>query len=373
MRAGRNFGHRVLIDGFFLDRPYGFGRYLRELIEALDRHAPAIDFAVAVKPEAAALAATLAPRAEIVEGPNWNLLLWEQLALPRLARKVGADLIHSPANTRPLFRFGARGVVTLHDLIFDRQQALEGSISEIVYRLYCKLCLRVLVHSGDGIVSVSRTTADDLLTQHKRASTVIYNSASGFARSVASGAAAGRYFLHRGGTAPHRNTSLVASAFIDSGLAAQGVELRVFGLSDDSAFARSLDAPGIRLLPKLSDAELAAEYRGAIAVLALSLEEGFGLPIIEAFALGSAVITSDRAPMNEIAGGAGLLVDPTDRAAIRSALQQLHHDDDLRRQLVDAGKRRAVDFDHPTIAAQWSALYQTAGSQVATVTTAQAG
>jgi glycosyltransferase involved in cell wall biosynthesis len=373
MHPGRASGHKVLVDGFFLDRPYGFGRYLRELIEALDRHAPAIDFAVAVKPGAAALAAALAPRADIVEGPDWNLLVWEQLAVPRLARKTGAGLIHSPANSRPLLRFGARGVVTLHDLIFDRQRMLDGSVFEIIYRLYCKLCLRVLVRSGDGIVSVSRTTADDLVAQHERASTVIYNSASGFARSVGSGAAQGEYFLHRGGTAPHRNTSLVAKAFIESGLAAQGVELRVFGLGGDSTLARSVKAPGIRLLPRLSEAELAAEYRGAIAVLALSLEEGFGLPIIEAFALGAAVIASDRAPMNEIAGGAALLIDPTDKAAVCSALQHVHDDHDLRRQLIDAGKRRAVDFDHPTIAAQWASIYETASSRMATAATAQPG
>lgn len=348
---------RVLIDGFFLDRPYGFGRYLRELIEAVDGHAPDVDLVVAVQPDAARIARRLAPNATIVEGPRCNLIRWEQLVVPRLARAAGAAVIHSPANTRPLFRRGAQGVVTLHDLIFDRQPLLEGRPTDIVFRLYAKFCLRLLPRSSDTIVSVSRSTADELSKSFARPSAVIPNSASGFARANGTGKALGRYFLHRGGEAPHRNTACVINAFIESGLGTSGVELRVFGVAEASPLACTNAAPGVVFLPRLSDAELAAQYRGAIAVLALSLEEGFGLPIVEAFAFDTAVIASDRPPMNEIAGGAALLVDPTDRAAISRAILQVAGDAALRERLVAAGRARAVAFDHPMIASRLAAIY----------------
>jgi glycosyltransferase involved in cell wall biosynthesis len=362
---GRGRNLKVLIDGFFLDRPYGFGRYLRELVEALDRHAPEVDLVLAVRPEVAALAARLAPRIGVVLGPRVNPLIWEQHAIPRLARAAGASIIHSPTNTRPFFRLGARGVVTVHDLIFDRQHFFDGTLSDIAYRAYCRLCLRIIARSDDRVASVSRATAEDLLSNYGRSSKVIYNSASGFARASGSAVAPGDYFLHRGGVLPHRNTLRVARAFAASGLAASGVELRVFGLGEDSGFTRHIDVPGVRVLPRQSDAELAALYRGAIAVLALSLEEGFGLPIIEAFALGSPVIVSDRAPMNEIAGSAALLVDPTDEDAIRTSMERLYLDRQLRAKLKAAGERRAAVFDHATIARQWSALYRSAAVSVA--------
>jgi glycosyltransferase involved in cell wall biosynthesis len=348
---------RVLLDGFFIDRPYGFGRYLRELVEAIDRQAPTVDLVVAVQPQAAALARRLAPGAEIVSGPRCNLLFWEQLVIPRLARAARVDLVHSPANTRPLLRLGASGVVTLHDLVFDRQRLFDGSLTDIAFRLYSKLCLRLLARSHDAIVSVSRTTADELSQCFGRSSVVIPNSASGFARTTGTARADGRYLLHRGGVAPHRNTARVVAAFATSGLAATGIELRIFGLAADSPLARSLAGPGIVVLPPLSDAALAAQYRGALAVLALSLEEGFGLPIVEAFAFGTALIASNRAPMNEIAGAAALLVDPTDTVAIRLAIEQLVGDDGLRRRLVAAGGTRATAFDHPGIAARLASVY----------------
>ena len=355
---------KVMIDGFFLDRPYGFGRYLRELIEALDRHAPEIDLAIAIRPEAAEVATHLAPRAAIIRGPRLNYISWEQHAIPRLARAARAGIIHSPANTRPLFRRGALGVVTVHDTMFNRQNLFAGSVSDIAYRAYCKLCLRIVARSNDRVASVSQMTAKDLLADYQLGSEVIYNTASGFAQSSGSAVAAGEYFLHRGGTSPHRNTLAVVQAFAVSKLASRGVELRVFGVGDNSAFARSVEASGIRFLPRISDAELAAQYRGAIAVLALSLEEVLGLPIIEAFALGSPVIASDRAPMNEIAGTAALLVDPTDQDAIRIAIERLHFDRELREKLRAAGEQRASAFDHPTIARQLSALYRSAAEAV---------
>ena len=94
----------------------------------------------------------------------------------------------------------------------------------------------------------------------------------------------------------------------------------------------------------MDDQALAALYRGATALVYPSLAEGFGLPIVEAMALGCPVITSDRSSMKEIAEGAAYLVDPEDVRAIRSSLLHLAKEPKRREDLAAAGRERAARY-----------------------------
>ncbi len=98
------------------------------------------------------------------------------------------------------------------------------------------------------------------------------------------------------------------------------------------------------LVENAGEGELAALYRGGRALVFPSLAEGFGLPIAEAMACGVPVITSNRSSMPEVAGGAALLVDPEDPAAIALAIEKVLLDGELRRRLVTAGLERAECF-----------------------------
>lgn len=95
----------------------------------------------------------------------------------------------------------------------------------------------------------------------------------------------------------------------------------------------------------IPDHSLAALYSNSLCVLFPSLYEGFGFPIIEGFASGTAVITSDICSMPEIAGDAALLVDPYSVADLELKMFSLLEDSNLRMQLIDAGKIRLQDFD----------------------------
>ncbi|WP_372922400.1 glycosyltransferase family 4 protein, partial [Roseovarius sp.] len=114
-----------------------------------------------------------------------------------------------------------------------------------------------------------------------------------------------------------------------------------------------------RLRVDLDDAELQAEYARAEAVVFLSLSEGFGLPILEAQAKGRPLLTSERAPMNDVAGNAALLVDPEDGVAIRKAVVRLTEDADLRADLVAKGTVNLRRFSADTVAARYAKLYET--------------
>ena len=97
-------------------------------------------------------------------------------------------------------------------------------------------------------------------------------------------------------------------------------------------------------MPFADEADLPALLSGATALCYPSLSEGFGLPVLDAFACGTPVITSNSTSLPEVAGDAALLVDPADAGAIRAAIEQVSASADLRQSLRERGRRRLEDF-----------------------------
>jgi glycosyltransferase involved in cell wall biosynthesis len=114
-----------------------------------------------------------------------------------------------------------------------------------------------------------------------------------------------------------------------------------------------VDVPG--WIGEVTDAELAALYRGARCVLYPSLYEGFGLPVLEAMACGAPVVTSRGTAMEEVAGSAAVLVDPLDAAAIAAGIAEA---DARRDELVRLGLERASEFTWPRAADEVEALWR---------------
>lgn len=115
----------------------------------------------------------------------------------------------------------------------------------------------------------------------------------------------------------------------------------------------ALDALGDRAFQTgfVTDTELAGLYRGCVLFAYPSLGEGFGLPVLEAMAVGAPVLTSDRSSLPEVGGVAAAYCDPTDTGAIASALEDLLLDEDRRAALVAAGPRQAAGFSWDNTAA----------------------
>jgi glycosyltransferase involved in cell wall biosynthesis len=104
----------------------------------------------------------------------------------------------------------------------------------------------------------------------------------------------------------------------------------------------------VRFLTDVSNDELACLYRGALLAAYPSLYEGFGLPVLEAMACGCPVLTSNTSSMPEVAGGAALLVEPTDVESIASGLRTMLNDRTLREVLAQRSeeRRRAFSWDN---------------------------
>ena len=158
-----------------------------------------------------------------------------------------------------------------------------------------------------------------------------------------------------------RNKNLERVAMAASGLPAQ---LRIIGpLSErQRSLLDSLDLKWSST-QQLSEEEMVREYHNSDLLIFASTYEGFGLPIVEAQAIGLPVITSNMAPMNEVAGEAALLVDPYEEKDIRAAMEQLLHSANLARQLSEQGRRNAERFDARIVADRYADVYMRLHSQ----------
>lgn len=156
------------------------------------------------------------------------------------------------------------------------------------------------------------------------------------------------------GTAPHKNLDRVVEAL--RGLTCRLVVIGPLRLADEQRLSQAgveLDLRG-----RVDDAALGRAYLEADVVVFVSEREGFGLPILEAQAIGRPVVTSDRLPMREVAGGAAVLVDPEDVGSIRTGICRLLEDAALRACLVARGFDNVRRHAPQRIAARYAALYR---------------
>jgi glycosyltransferase involved in cell wall biosynthesis len=174
------------------------------------------------------------------------------------------------------------------------------------------------------------------------------------------------YVLNVGTLQPRKNLVAALGAF--GGVVAEGAPhtLVVAGARGwrDEAVLAALRQPAARarvhVLGRVSDEDLVELYQGADCLLFPSLYEGFGLPVLEAMACGTPVICADRTSLPEVAGEAGVLVDPDDPAAFAAELRELLGSPARRQELAAAGIRRARQFTWQRAAELTVAAYRRA-------------
>jgi glycosyltransferase involved in cell wall biosynthesis len=157
------------------------------------------------------------------------------------------------------------------------------------------------------------------------------------------------YLLSVGLLAPHKNQVRLIEAFrrLTARPQYSGWKLVLVGPEGwlyESIVATIESTPGVIRAGQLSQEELAATYRHAAVFAFPSLYEGFGLPVAEAMSFGLPVVTSNVSSLPEVAGPAGVLVDPRDEEALRDALERLMADSEERRRRGEAGREYAKRF-----------------------------
>jgi glycosyltransferase involved in cell wall biosynthesis len=250
---------------------------------------------------------------------------WYPFGLARASRRL--DVLHCTTFRAPR-RPRSPLVVTVHDLALLRHP----EAFPVWHRRSGTIALRSAVGAAAAIVAVSEFTRSELVE--------LLDVAPDRIRVVPNGvdpvfapegpAAPGDYVLAVSTLEPRKNLGAAVEAARIAGL-----ELRVAGAPGWGG----VDVPGWTGRP--TDSELAALYRGARCVVYPSLYEGFGLPVLEAMACGTPVVTSRGGATEEIAGGAAVLVDPNDPAGVAAGIGEAAR---RRAELVPLGLERARDF-----------------------------
>lgn len=311
--------------------------------------------------------------------------LWEQVALPLAARGDRVEVLHCPANTGPMWLSPTVALVlTVHDVMYllpANQLPTSPSLYQRLGRLYRRLVVprvarRAAVltdseHSRQDILRLIGLPAD-AVTVAPLAPGTIYGRASSPADLAAARAAynlEGPFILTLGAIDPRKNTARALEAFaMLRASRADAPLLAVVGLppAGQAPFAQLAArlgvADAVRFAGFVPEEHLVALYSAAELLLYPSLYEGFGLPVVEAMACDTPVVTSPVGSIPEVAGDAALLVDPGDPGSIAAALQRLLSSPELRRDLVARGRARLGHLSWERAARVTLAAYEQAGA-----------
>jgi glycosyltransferase involved in cell wall biosynthesis len=268
---------------------------------------------------------------------------WYPLVLPRAA--TGVDVLHCPTFRGPL-RSSVPLVVTVLDLAVLRHPRFFNRWT----RTYSKLTVPRVVRAARRVIAISEFTKRELVellaVAPERVSVIGVPPRPGL--SADGPQESGEYVVAVGTLEPRKNLARAAEAARRA-----GIELRVAGARGWG----DLSLNGVRWLGEVSDDELARLYRGARALVYPSLYEGFGIPILEAMACGTPVVTSAGGATEEVAGGAAVLVDAADPAAIADGIAEA---DRRRDELRRLGLARARAFTWTDVAARTIDVYREA-------------
>jgi glycosyltransferase involved in cell wall biosynthesis len=293
-------------------------------------------------------------------------LAWTQLQLPRLARRHKASLIFTPAPEGYLGPQTIPQVVMVHDLrpISHPERSLQSLYFRSLVPPLLREARHVLTNSQFTAAEIQRCTG--LPAQRITVIPLGYD-ADHFTPGDPQGPSPQQpYLLHVGQAYPHKNLRRLLQAFAQVSPTNPELRLVLAGKPHPTetpqlkALAAELGLQQrVEFRAYVLYAELPDLYRGALAFVFPSLWEGFGLPVLEAMACGTPVITSAGSGTEEVAGDAALLVDPADTDELSQALGCLIEQPKLREQCRKQGLERAKRFSWAATAVATRALLET--------------
>ena len=300
---------------------------------------------------------------------------WEQVTLPRAAKEWNIDILHCTSNTAPIWcRIPL--ILTLHDIIFmEPRDKSNKSFYQNMGWLYRRLVVPRILKKCRRIITVSNYEKNNIesrlgIPQEKMV--MIYNGYNDWFKPIQDLNQVYKkyidvqgYFFFLGNTDPKKNTERTLIAY-SKYLERSNVKRKLLMADLDNEYLKAIIEKNhieniwrrVVIPGYIVNKDLPYIYNNAFAFLYTSLRESFGIPLLEAMACGTPVITSNTSSMPEIGGPDAILVNPEDPDEIANKMIQLEEDDLFYRKQEDIGIRRAEQFSWRQTAEMLLSVYE---------------
>jgi glycosyltransferase involved in cell wall biosynthesis len=357
---------KIGIEAQRLFRPHKHGMDIvaLELIRALQTIDHQNEYFIFVKPDDDRACLNETKNFHIIEVGGGNYVFWEQIMLPIYAKKYGVEVLHCTSNTAPMF-LSMPLILTLHDVIFMEKTSVKNTASNYQKfgNMYRKWLVPKIISKCKQVVTISEIEKENIskvLGLSKESITVVHNGVSGRFGVKPSSETINKvrqdldlkddFFLFLGNVEPRKNVNNTVKAFVLFATIHPKVKLVITGIK--ASFVENIlsEIGKIDMLNRFVFAGFVEEsvlmmlYAEAKVFLYPSLREGFGLPILEAMAFGTPVVTSNISAMPEVAGDAAFMVNPYSVEEICSGMKLAYENENLRNEKIALGYLRPSQF-----------------------------
>ena len=301
--------------------------------------------------------------------------VWEQFTLPKAVKELDLDILHCTSNTAPL-RCKIPLILTLHDIIFlEPRDKNNKSLYQNMGWLYRRLVVPRILKKCQKIITVSNFEKNHIITKlsiPESRMAMIYNGYNEWFRPVQDEQYIYQkyidnpgYFFFLGNTDPKKNTERTLIAY-SKYLERSSIKRKLLMADLDHEYLKGIVGRNhienitnnIVMPGYIINKDLPFIYNGAFAFLYTSLRESFGIPLLEAMACGTPVITSNTSSMPEIGGPNAILVNPENPDEIAEKMLQLENDEDFYSRQEKNGLERAKLFSWRLTAEQLLNVYE---------------
>ncbi len=364
---------KIVIDGRMY-RESGIGRYIRNLISNLQILDTKNEYFILFLEEEFKDIKLKKNFKKILTDFKWYGIS-EQIKLPKILNRLKPDLVHFPHFNVPFFYEG-KFIVTIHDLIHQHfQMRRVTTLNPIIYKIkqlgYDKIFQfsvkkseKILVPSNfvkDLIVNKWRINPDKIVVTYEAVDNQILNLSRKLNQEklLEKFGIKPPFIFYVGNAHPHKNVEGLIGVFRQLREKYRYLQLVLAG--HDHYFwqriKRQYRKEGIIYTGQVNDRELVALYKSAKCFVMPSFEEGFGIPILEAMACGTPVVSSNAGALKEIGKEAGIYFDPADLGDMTEKISMVLNSEKIRLNLISKGGKRVKDFSWKKLAKQTLEVY----------------
>lgn len=358
----------------FRTKKHGMDIYALELIKAIQKLDYTNEYVVFVKSDKD-VCLHASDNMKVIKVKGATYLDWEQIWLPKAIKDSGVDVMHYTSNTAPL-KSPVPYIVTLHDIIY-MHSFTGGSLYQTAGHFYRKYIVPRVIKNANYVLTVSAFEKEKIaqtIDVQKNKIKVIPNAFSTNFRKILDKHTLNyvknkynlplEFILFLGNEAPKKNQENVLKAYSKYVDTVQNpIQLVILESTTKQLLHQLAKIGRIDLLDKIilpgyvKHTDLPKFYNLASLFLYPSIHESFGIPIIEAMACGTPVITSKTTAMPEIAGNAAYLIDPSNFTELSNAILEVSNNLILNKAMSEKGLKRAEDFSWKQTAYQTQKTY----------------